>query len=175
MKKTDLIDMHTHTKYSDGELTPDELILKAQKEEIREQQRVEKEIQDAKRKLEKEEAQFNNEMNKLLQYLNKSNNDIERNIYADKIKELEDKINLLEKDKENILQSEQNTRAGFVYIISNIGSFGEGVELVSKWLEDSGHNVETKLYEGCRHEIHNYKDLKCEVEAGMIEFLDKCL
>lgn len=102
-------------------------LLKAQKEEIREQQRVEKEIQDAKRKLEKEEAQFNNEMNKLLQYLNKSNNDIERNIYADKIKELEDKINLLEKDKENILQREQNTRAGFVYIISNIGSFGENV------------------------------------------------
>src|SRR5699024_11194221 len=42
-------------------------------------------------------------------------------------KELEDKINLLEKDKENILQREQNTRAGFVYIISNIGSFGENV------------------------------------------------
>ena len=35
MKKTDLIDMHTHTKYSDGELTPDELILKAQKEGIK--------------------------------------------------------------------------------------------------------------------------------------------
>ena len=35
MKKTDLIDMHTHTKYSDGELTPDELILKAKKEGIK--------------------------------------------------------------------------------------------------------------------------------------------
>lgn len=102
-------------------------LLKAQKEEIREQQKVAKEIQDAKRKIEKEEAQFNNEMNKLLQYLNKSNNDIERNIYADKIRELEDKIKLIEKDKENILQREQSTRAGFVYIISNIGSFGENV------------------------------------------------
>ena len=33
----------------------------------------------------------------------------------------------LAKDKENVLQREQNTRAGFVYIISNIGSFGEQV------------------------------------------------
>lgn len=32
MKEINLIDMHTHTKYSDGELTPDELILKAKNE-----------------------------------------------------------------------------------------------------------------------------------------------
>ena len=52
------------------------------------------------------------------------------------------------------------------------GSFGEGVELVTKWLEDTGHNVKTKIYEGYRHEIHNYNNLKDEVEAGMIEFLE---
>ena len=52
------------------------------------------------------------------------------------------------------------------------GSFGEGVKLVTKWLEESGHKVETKLYEGYRHEIHNYKDLKDEVEAGIIKFVD---
>ncbi|MCQ9212250.1 MULTISPECIES: DUF4041 domain-containing protein [unclassified Streptococcus] len=102
-------------------------LLKAQKEEIREQQKVEKEIQDQKRKLEKEEQQFNNEMSKLLQYLNKANNEVEQGIYADKIKELEEKIKLLEKDKQNILERESNTRAGYVYIISNIGSFGENV------------------------------------------------
>lgn len=102
-------------------------LLKAQKEEIREQQKVEKEIQNQKRKLEKEERQFNNEMTKLLKYLNAANNDIERQIYADKISELEDKIKVLEKDKENVLQRESNTRAGFVYIISNIGSFGENI------------------------------------------------
>ena len=55
------------------------------------------------------------------------------------------------------------------------GAFGEGVKLVSKWLEESGHKVETKLYEGYRHEIHNYVDLKNEVVAGMIEFLNKVL
>lgn len=55
------------------------------------------------------------------------------------------------------------------------GSFGEGVKLVSQWLEETGHDVETKLYEGYRHEIHNYNDLKDEVEAGMIAFFNKVL
>ena len=55
------------------------------------------------------------------------------------------------------------------------GSFGEGVKLVSKWLEETGHDVKTKLYEGYRHEIHNYSDLKDEVEAGMIGFFNKVL
>ncbi|MGS6018732.1 GIY-YIG nuclease family protein, partial [Streptococcus pyogenes] len=102
-------------------------LLKAQKEEIREQQKAEKEIQQAKAKLEKEERQFNNEMSKLLKYLNGAQNEIEQQIYADKIKELEDKIKELEKDKEDVLKRESNTRAGYVYIISNIGSFGENV------------------------------------------------
>lgn len=53
------------------------------------------------------------------------------------------------------------------------GTYGEGVKLVSQWLEETGHNVTTKLYEGYRHEIHNYHDLKDEVEKGMVEFLDK--
>ncbi|HEM6234054.1 TPA: DUF4041 domain-containing protein [Streptococcus suis] len=102
-------------------------LLKAQKEEIREQQKVEKEIQQAKAKLEKEERQFQNEMSKLLKYLNSANNEVEQNIYADKIRELEDKIKELEKDKNDVLKRESNTRAGFVYIISNIGSFGQNV------------------------------------------------
>ena len=55
------------------------------------------------------------------------------------------------------------------------GSFGDGVRLVSKWLEDTGHDVETKLYEGYRHEIHNYSDLKDTVEAGIVAFLKKVL
>lgn len=55
------------------------------------------------------------------------------------------------------------------------GSYGEGVKLVTKWLEETGHDVTTKLYEGYRHEIHNYNDLKDEVEAGIVEFLNKVL
>lgn len=97
------------------------------KAQMREEEKVLREIEREKAKIEKEEKQFKGEVGKLMQYLQKSQNDIERNLYADKIRELEEKIKLLEKDKENVLQREQNTRAGFVYIISNIGSFGEDV------------------------------------------------
>ena len=59
-------------------------------------------------------------------YLHKPD-DIEKQLYVDKIKELEAKLGLLEQDRKNVLDREQNTRAGFVYVISNIGSFGENV------------------------------------------------
>lgn len=55
------------------------------------------------------------------------------------------------------------------------GSFGEGVRLVSKWLDETGHHVATKIYEGYRHEIHNYNDLKDTVEAGIVKFLNGVL
>lgn len=99
---------------------------KAIREQMLEEEKVRREIVREKAKVEKEETQFKNEINKLMKYLAKAT-EIEKQLYVDKIKELEDKVKLLEKDKENILQREQNTRAGYVYIISNIGSFGENI------------------------------------------------
>lgn len=99
---------------------------KAIKEQMLEEEKVRREIEREKAKLDKEEHQFKNEISKLMGYLQKAS-DIEKQLYIDKIKELEEKLKLLEKDKENVLQREQNTRAGFVYVISNIGSFGEDV------------------------------------------------
>lgn len=102
-------------------------LQKAIKEQMLEEEKVRKEIEREKAKIEKEETQFRNEVNKLMKYLQKSSTDAEKELYIEKIKELEEKLSLLEMDKENVLQREQNTRAGFVYIISNIGSFGENV------------------------------------------------
>lgn len=99
---------------------------KAIREQMLEEEKVRREIEREKAKIEKEEKQFKNEIAKLMDYLQKSS-DIEKQLYIDKIKELEDKLKLVEKDKANVLEREQNTRAGYVYIISNIGSFGENV------------------------------------------------
>ena len=55
------------------------------------------------------------------------------------------------------------------------GSYGEGVQQVSDWLTATGHQVKTKLYKGYRHEIHNYADIKDEVEAGILEFVNGIL
>ena len=103
---------------------------KEEQKEIRaqmlEEEKVRREIEREKAKIEKEEKQFKTEISKLMGYMQKAS-DIEKQLYIDKIKELEEKIKLLEKDRENVLEREQNTRAGFVYVISNIGSFGEDV------------------------------------------------
>lgn len=97
------------------------------KEQIKEEERVKREIEQEKKKIEKEETQFSNEVRSLFKRLEKSQSDIEKELYADKIKELENKIKELEEDKKNVLEREANTRAGYVYIISNIGSFGEDI------------------------------------------------
>lgn len=99
---------------------------KAIKAQMIEEEKVRREIEREKAKIDKEEHQFRNEISKLMKYLQNAS-DIEKQLYIDKINELEDKLKLLEKDKADVLQREQNTRAGYVYIISNIGSFGENI------------------------------------------------
>lgn len=100
---------------------------KAIREQLVEEEKVRREIERQKAKIEKEESQFSNEVKKLMGYMQKAKDDIEKQLYIDKIKELEEKLKALAADKEDVLHREQNTRAGFVYIISNIGSFGEEV------------------------------------------------
>ena len=92
-----------------------------------EEEKVRREIEQEKKKIEKDQAQFTNEINKLMKYLQKTSNDTEKQLYIDKVKELEEKLKELEKAKETVLERGANAKAGFVYIISNIGSFGEDV------------------------------------------------
>lgn len=100
---------------------------KAIKEQMIEEEKVRREIERQKAKIEKDELQCNNEIKKLLNYMQKTSNDIEKQLYIDKIKELEAKLQQLNSDKENVLEREANARAGFVYVISNIGSFGDDI------------------------------------------------
>lgn len=100
---------------------------KAIREQMIEEEKVRREIEREKQKIEKEETQFSNEVKKLMGYMQKAKDDVEKQLYIDKIQELEEKLKALASDKENVLEREQNTRAGFVYIISNIGSFGESI------------------------------------------------
>ena len=56
-----------------------------------------------------------------------------------------------------------------------VGEYGKGIYEVSNWLYETGHDVKTKVYPGYRHEIHNYADLKDEVAAGIIAFMNGVL
>ncbi len=102
-------------------------LQKAIKEQMLEEEKVRREIEAQKAKIEKDQTQCSKEIYKLMAYMQKSQSDTEKQIYIDKIKELEEKLKELEATKETVLEREANARAGFVYIISNIGSFGEDV------------------------------------------------
>lgn len=102
-------------------------IQRAVKEQMIEEAKAQKEIEDQKRKIEKDLQHHVSEINRMMKYLQKAQLDAEKQLYMDKIKELEDKIKTLEVDKKTVLEREANAKAGFVYIISNIGSFGEGI------------------------------------------------
>lgn len=100
---------------------------KAIKEQMIEEEKVRREIERQKAKIDKDCSQFNNEVKKLMNYMQKTSSDVEKQLYIDKIKELENKLQQLETDKKNVLEREANAKAGFVYVISNIGSFGEDI------------------------------------------------
>lgn len=100
---------------------------RAIKEQMIEEEKVRREIERQKAKLEKDQAQCSNEINKLMGYMQKTQSDVEKQLYIDKIKDLEEKLRQLEEDKATVLEREANARAGYVYVISNIGSFGENV------------------------------------------------
>lgn len=102
-------------------------IQRAIKEQMVEEAKAQKEIEEQKKKIEKDLQQHLGEINRMMKYMQKAQIDAEKQLYMDKIKELEEKIKVLEADKETVLEREANAKAGFVYIISNIGSFGENI------------------------------------------------
>lgn len=96
------------------------------KEQMREEAKALKEIENAKKKLEKEETHFKNAIKDIEEKLLNCNEN-EKDKLEKKLKELNGELNKIENDKLDIENREQNTRAGYVYVISNIGSFGENV------------------------------------------------
>lgn len=122
-KLQQLITAHSYQEKLEDEREQKKLI----QEQLKEEEKVRREIEREKAKIEKDETQFKNEISKLMKYLQKTDNEVEKTLYIDKIKECEEKLSELEIVKSDVLNREKNTRAGFVYIISNIGSFGENI------------------------------------------------
>lgn len=104
---------------------------KEEQKRIREQQREEarilREIEEAKAKLEKEEKHFDKALDTLTTQLQSATTESEKQVLTNEIQAIEQKKAEVEEQKKDVLYREQNTRAGYVYVISNIGSFGEDV------------------------------------------------
>lgn len=99
--------------------------LRAIQEEIREEEKVKRELEKAQKDAEKEESYYQ----KILEQVK---SDLDANIgNADelhsKIATLEQELESARLKKERALSMAQQTKRGNVYVISNLGSFGENV------------------------------------------------
>ena len=97
------------------------------REELREQQKLEQEIKAARDKIEKDRKHFSAALADFETRLKLATNIEEINVLNEKIAEIKLQANELDKEEKLIDYREQNAKAGYVYVISNIGSFGEDI------------------------------------------------
>jgi hypothetical protein len=97
------------------------------REELREQQKLEQEIRAAREKIAKERRHFAAALKDLEGRLAKAATEEDRAALQAKIDEVEQGRAALDGEEKLIDYREQNAKAGYVYVISNIGAFGEGV------------------------------------------------
>lgn len=96
------------------------------KEQIREEERARREFEKAMKEAQKEEETLKKLIEKAQSQVSQANEEQKAKL-EEKLKELEAKlIEAVEKNK-RALSMAQQTKSGNVYIISNIGSFGENV------------------------------------------------
>ncbi|WP_207746135.1 GIY-YIG nuclease family protein [Clostridium saudiense] len=102
-----------------------------QKEEqarLREQMRQEAEdrkvLEQQKKQIEKEEEKYKTEMSKVEEALARAEDNEVLEKLKMKLEELQNQLDNVEHKKEDIVKR-QNGKAGYVYIISNLGSFGD--------------------------------------------------
>jgi chromosome segregation ATPase len=96
------------------------------KEQIREEEKARREIEKAMRDAAKEEDVLQKAMEKVRGQLEKASEE-QRATYEAQIEELEQKWKEAEERNQRAISMAQQTKSGHVYIISNIGSFGEDV------------------------------------------------
>ncbi len=110
-----------------------ELKKHEEKEEIRrireaerEEKKLQKEIAEARKSITKEQTHYKNALSKLFKQLETAT-EVEKPALMKKKIEIETHLERIDQEIKDIDYREANQKAGYVYIISNIGSFGEGI------------------------------------------------
>ncbi|WP_448909132.1 DUF4041 domain-containing protein [Holdemanella biformis] len=101
-------------------------LLREQRAEEREQAKLQKEIEEQRKEVIKEQKHYQTAKEKYVKEL-ESCSEERKDELLEKIKSIDEHLNEIDTDLKNIDYREANKRAGYVYIISNIGSFGENV------------------------------------------------
>ena len=96
------------------------------REQLREAKKLEKEIEDARRAIEKEKKHFSNALAKIVAQLAAAS-EADRAALLAKKAELESALAQVAEKLKDIDYREANAKAGYVYVISNLGAFGDDV------------------------------------------------
>jgi hypothetical protein len=96
------------------------------REQIREEEKARRDFDKAIKETEKEEKMLQKAMEKARQELKKSSNE-EKAKYENQLNELLLKLEEAEAKNKRAISMAQQTKSGHVYVISNLGSFGENV------------------------------------------------
>ena len=94
--------------------------------QMREAAKLQRELDEQRKKIEKEQAHYQTALLSVIKQL-KNASDAEREDLLKKQGELESQLQSIELSLKDIDYREANQRAGYVYIISNLGAFGENV------------------------------------------------
>ena len=100
--------------------------LRAIKEEIREEEKAKREFEKAQRDAEKEEKNHQTALEKARKEIEELTGEKQRKL-QENIEKLELELKEAQERKERAISMAQQTKRGHVYIISNIGSFGENI------------------------------------------------
>ena len=98
----------------------------ALREQMRQEAEERKLLEQQREQIEKEESKYKTEIENITIQLKESDDDEKTQSLLNKIKELEMQLSEVEHKKEDIVNL-QNGKAGYVYIISNLGSFGDDI------------------------------------------------
>jgi len=104
--------------------------IKEEQRAIREQMKQEaeerKQLEQQRKQVEKEEEKYKNEIASITEQLSVAVDEEKAQQLQERIAQLQDQLLAVENKKEEII-SRQNGKAGYVYVISNLGSFGQDV------------------------------------------------
>lgn len=98
--------------------------MKEARAEMREAAKLQKEIEEQRKKIQKEQIHYQTAYQKILKQLENNPSDIN---LINKKSEIEQNLEEIKKAIKDVDYREANQRAGYVYVISNIGAFGENV------------------------------------------------
>ena len=101
--------------------------LRNLRERMREGAKLAREIEEARQILAKEEKHFRKARSGLLAQFERADTEEERALCEKEIASINEQLGELENKQKEVDCREANARAGYVYVISNVGAFGEGV------------------------------------------------